>query len=133
MNNILQEFAYLSNVDLELVLECRFHEYQVYKKSLLIALEILYQYNFRGLVITSLEKRKSNIKRYEELAKLRMVNIKKREYVKITYRDVANVLREIEDNYIFKLREENKSISGTQEYFDNIISSLEEVMLKREK
>lgn len=137
----------MPNHSLSLALHCRLKEFYAYKKACDFVVSYLDALNFVGFVDVSIKKSEETVSKLETLAKIRMVKCDvTEESVSLSIDNVVGVLREIEYNYIARIKalgydpfygEKNvdERIDEIKCYFDDLVKGLkkEDLILKREK
>lgn len=119
--NLINEFAYLSNLELEILVNCKVRSYFVKKKAICITKYLLEEYGYvgaYGIDEVSLDKEFYRILR---LAKLRMVSVYNSDVV-VKKEDVFEIIK------IYKDRDKSMSINN-ELFFDEMMNSITDEML----
>jgi len=136
----------MPNNSLDLVLHCELKAFYAYKKACEFVINYLEAHNYVGLIDISLRKREEQISKLMTLAKIRMISCDvTEESVTLSVDNIVNVLREIEWNYVARVRalghdpyDMDKTIEERideiMKYFDELVKEFnkDEIVLKRD-
>lgn len=119
---LIRKFAYLSNLELEILVNCKVRSYYVKKKAIGVTKCLLEEYGYLGAYGIDELNMDKELYMILRLANLRMVNVYNVENVCVTKEDIVDVVK------IYKDRDKNMGINNAL-FFDEMINSVNDEML----
>lgn len=118
------EFALLSNLELEILINCKVRSYYVKKRAVAITKYLLEEYGYVGSYGIDEVTMDRELYDFLRIAKVRMVRVNKINNIVVTKDDIINVIK------IYKDRDKNMGLNN-ELFFDEMINSINDDVLDK--
>ena len=121
---LVKNFAFLSNLELEILVNCKVRSYYVKKRAIVVTKYLLEEYGYVGSYGIDEVTMDRELYAFLRIAKVRMVNVVEVKDIVVTKDDIVNIIK------IYKDRDKNMGLNN-ELFFDEMINSINDEMLDK--